>query len=463
MASMKARRLICLALGFLSTMATAQENVELRAGLGRCVITPPVGIELTGFAGRGPSVGIHDELLAAALALESGNQRAMIVTTDLLSSPEPLATAARVEIEKRTGVPAANIFICASHTHYGPSLSVGEGDDPVAPVGIVAAYLANLKFQLAGAAQMAVADLQPVRVGFGEGESRIGINRRERRADGSVWLGQNPDGACDRSLRLVRLDRADGRPFAVLVNFACHPVCGASQTRHISADWVGVMREKVEAASGARVLFLQGAAGNINPVEMRPGREAAQRLGAQIGEDVRKMFEAVKVGDARGLATASRRVDLPAMSFESAEVGEQEVKKLREQLERQKREKYDSGSIWWTQHRLQQAERALASLRGGPPLPPIPAEINALRFGDIALATAPGEIFCETGMEVKSRSPLPRTLYVGYTNGSIGYVPTPAAYAEGGYEVTHACKVGPQATAAVLTASLDLLEKVAGK
>jgi neutral ceramidase len=102
----------------------------------------------------------------------------------------------------------------------------------------------------------------------------------------------------------------------------------------------------------------------------------------------------------------------------------------------------------------------LESLQSGVPLPPLSAELNALRFGDVALVTAPGEIFTETGLEVKRRSPLPRTCYIAYTNGAIGYVPVPSAYSEGGYEVTHACQVGPEAANIITETSLTLLNQV---
>lgn len=150
------------------------------------------------------------------------------------------------------------------------------------------------------------------------------------------------------------------------------------------------------------------------------------------------------------------------MIFNSLEEGERTVSELRANLERVRAEGASGGSLWWAESRLQRAERMLASLQGGPSLPPIPAELNALRFGDVALVTAPGEIFTETGMEVKRRSPLPRTCYVAYTNGTIGYVPIPAAYPEGGYEVTHACRVGPQAAGMIAETSLMLLQQVAG-
>jgi hypothetical protein len=60
---------------------------------------------------------------------------------------------------------------------------------------------------------------------------------------------------------------------------------------------------------------------------------------------------------------------------------------------------------------------------------PIPADLRALRIGDVALVTVPGEIFAETGMAIKERSPFSRTLFAAYSNGSIGYVPVHEAWA----------------------------------
>ena len=149
------------------------------------------------------------------------------------------------------------------------------------------------------------------------------------------------------------------------------------------------------------------------------------------------------------------------MTFRSREAGEGEVATLREEVEHLSSQNPGSGSVYWAQLRLKRAEAMLDSLLTGTPLPPVEAEVSALRFGDVALVTAPGEIFTETGMAVKRRSPLPRTCYVGYTNGSIGYVPVPAAYDEGGYEVTHACRVGPAAAGLIEEASLALLHELA--
>jgi hypothetical protein len=383
---------------------------ELRAGVARAVITPAVGIELVGFAGRGPSEGIHDDLMATTLALEAGETRALLITADLLGFSERFTAEVRAEIERRLGVPGANVLLCASHSHYGPPTGGREGESLPDDV---AAYLAHLKLVLAGTAQAALAALQPVALGFGSGACAIGVNRRERTPDGRIILGQNPDGPCDREVRVARFDTADGKPLAALVNFACHPVSPAGGMRWISADYIATMRRLAESYTGATCLFLQGAAGNINPVEMRHSFEPARRLGVMLGGEVAKVFESTTTAPAEGVALEKEQVELPAMTFASLDEGERSVAELAAQLERMRSEGAPAGSLWWTESRLRRAERMRDSLRDGTPLPPVPAELSALRFGDVALVTAPGEIFTETGMEIKRRSPFPRTLYAG--------------------------------------------------
>jgi hypothetical protein len=424
---------------------------ELKAGIGRAIITPPVGIPMAGFAGRGPAEGVNDELLATTLAVESGCARALVVTMDVIGTGDDYTAEIRSEIERATGVPAASVLLCSSHTHYNAELGA---DDPIA-----ASYKAYLKFLLAGTARAAVADLQPVRIGVGEGQSFIGINRRERKPDGRIWLGNNPDGPCDRQVRVMRLDTTDGKPLAALVNFTCHPVSPADTGRLLSADWIGSMRKLVESFTGATCLFLQGAAGDINPIEMRRSDyEPARRLGVMLGGEVARIFESTATAPAEGLALSSERIELPGMGFDSIDQADRALAELEAALA--KADPGDASGTWWAQNRLEKARKKHESLITGVPLPTIPAELTAIRIGNSAFVTCPGEIFNEIGVEVKRRSPVPHTCFVGYTNGSIGYVPVPSAYPEGGYEVESACRVGSAAAPMIAETAVSLLQKV---
>jgi len=204
---------------------------------------------MVGFAGRGPSNGIHDDLLATALVVaertangEDAASRVALVTLDVLGMQgEAITAAVKAQVQQVTGIPASRVLLSCSHTHYGPVVSPpqgGEGGEQAL------AYLAALPHYVAGVVALADAARRPVTLAAGRGSIRIGINRRERRPDGRIILGQNPEGALDTEVQVWRLDAADGdpvepgsplgwlrrapQPVAVLVNYACHPVSVSS-------------------------------------------------------------------------------------------------------------------------------------------------------------------------------------------------------------------------------------------
>lgn len=430
----------------------------LTAGLCRVVITPPIGIGMVGFAGRGPSEGVHDDLTATAVALSDGERGLLLVALDLLYLPASLVAQIRARAAERTGLPPDAIHLLSSHTHYGPEV----GNDSAPPSEDVAAYREDLVRKVAGAAGAAWADRREARAAYATGESRIGVNRRERRPDGQIILGQNPAGPCDRELKLMRLDGTDGSPLATLVGFACHPVCQASRTTGLSADFPGRMRETAEALTGSPCVFIQGAAGNINPVQMEPRYEPARRLGTILGAAVVRAYEEAVPEPAETVGTLRSDVELPAMTVPSVEEGRAAVAALEAEHQRLTDAGASPGSLWWCERRLQRARSMLESRETGEPLPSIPAEVSAFCIGPLAAVTVPGELFTEIGMRIKAASPFPLPLIAGYTNGSIGYIPTVEAYPEGGYEVTHACRVDPDAGCRVEAEGVRLLHALHG-
>jgi hypothetical protein len=396
--------------------------------------------------------------MATSLALSDGDRALLLVALDLLYLPAGLVAEIRAAVAERTGVPPDAIHLLCSHTHYGPDL----GRDREAPVEAIAAYRDDLRRKVAGGAAAAWANRREARLALGAGESRIGINRRERRPDGQIVLGQNPAGPVDRELRLLRLDAADGAPLATLVCFACHPVSQAGRMTQLSADFPGRMRAAAEGFTGSPVLFIQGAAGNINPVQMEHSHEPPRRLGNILGAAVVQAYEESEPAAAEALGTIRADLSLPAMTFASVEEGRPAVAALEAERQRLIDSGASSGSLWWCEHRLQRAQAMLESVESGRPQSPVPAEISAFRIGPLAAVTVPGELFTEIGMRIKAASPFPATVIAGYSNGSIGYVPTVEAYPEGGYEVTHACRVDPGAGTQIEAEAGRLLRELHG-
>ena len=91
-------------------------------------------------------------------------------------------------------------------------------------------------------------------------------------------------------------------------------------------------------------------------------------------------------------------------------------------------------------HGASWARRAYAELAGGDPRTSARGTVTAIRIGDAAIVTGPGEVFTEIGLAVKERSPADVTFYAGYSNGCISYLPTAAEYPLGGYEPSYGHK-----------------------
>ena len=235
---------------------------RLRAGVGRASLTPAIDTSLVGFDGRASGcTSIHDELYATALVLDDGEERAAILSCDVLGVHPTIVASVRRLVQDATGISGSHLMVCCTHTHSGPPGYAVENSRP-----IDRAYAAYLPFYLAGAIRLAWDGLRPARLGHASGQATIAINRREVTAEGKTILGVNPGGPLDREVGVLRVDTAGGAPLATLVNATCHPVILGTRSLVVSADFVGRTREVVEAATGAAMFFVQGDFGDIHAI-----------------------------------------------------------------------------------------------------------------------------------------------------------------------------------------------------
>jgi hypothetical protein len=235
---------------------------SLRAGAHRVAITPTWPLPLAGHASRlGPHTGVASPLGLHALALESGDARALIVSADLIWWAPESVPRLRERIADRHGVPAETVVLHATHTHGGPqpstrfAPSLGESDPRFTEL------LAERLDVVVGAA---MERMTTVDVRVGASQSDLGVFRR-REIDGRWFMAPDPTVPIDRAVHVARFDERDtGRVVAALVHFACHPTV-SGETR-VSADYPGATtRELSSDLGGAVVLFLQGCAGDIRP------------------------------------------------------------------------------------------------------------------------------------------------------------------------------------------------------
>src|SRR5207302_4675891 len=229
---------------------------EFRAGFAKADLDPPTGLPMAGYGVR-YSKGTLDPLEARVLVLSDGTRTIAFVTLDLCFPFEP---AVMDEIRRAVRGSVDEVIFHASHTHSGPTYSEAPEAAKHAIPRVVDAIGAASRSMVAA------------RIGSAWGQIYLGFNRRYLLPDGSVqmfWRNETKVSTTfpvDPSVGVIRVDRADSTPLAVLVNYACHPVVLGPDNVDYSADYPSEMRRHIEQTMGASMaFFLQGAPGDINP------------------------------------------------------------------------------------------------------------------------------------------------------------------------------------------------------
>lgn len=420
----------------------------LKIGLAKADITPRAGIRMSGFGKRiQPSLGVNDPIYATTLVVGDDETTIAVVDCDLLCVGADFTAEVRSGAEPLTGIPGPNVMICCTHSHYGPRIVGRDAAAPAPPPTFERAYRDYLVHQLVGLICEAKADVQPARMSIALGQSDIGLNRRERTADGRIVLGSNPEGPVDRTVGVCRIETLAGEPLAALVSFAAHPVGQDVQIRKISADYVGCTRRVVQEMTGAPCVFWQGACGNVNIVSAETDYRTACSSGTALAREAARAWKIADPLQTDGIRTVSRTVELPPYRCLSKEHAERKMQEAEGNLEAARNDPQTTpGLIEFLEADLQkQKDRRESWTDPARVPPPVKAELQTFRIGELAWACVPGELFNEIGTEIKECSPFEHTFVVTYANDWIGYLPTPQAYEEGGYEVSQVCNVAPEA------------------
>lgn len=385
----------------------------LKAGVAKVDITPSVGVPLWGYELR-DSTGTMDPLYARVLVLEVGEKRLALVTLDLgRTFGRDSINRLRDSAKASSGI--SYVFVSATHDHSAPALQDKyRNGTPAWEIEM----LDKIGKTIAEAHRNAV----EAQIGVGYGDAYIGHNRHRLNPDGTVtWFEHNPTevptAPVDPTVAVLRVDTTDGKPLAVLVNYACHPVVFGPDNTQYSTDWVGVMEKTVEQALGGQPIcfFLQGAAGDINPYyAVVPLKEDAVKRRDWTGQ--RLGAEAARV--AKGIHTQTT----PDPSLDFAE-------DLLTFHFRYNVEKFKQAVRGSSEADARGIEVYMPSTEEQQQLPVSTLLINK----QIAVLGMPGEPFVDFQMNWRSRCPVQDCFLAGYSNGYFGYLPTIKAASEGGY------------------------------
>lgn len=464
------RTLIVLGgLGVLPGLAAAPADAQtgLRAGAAAVVITPPQGTPMAGYYSIREADGVHDDLFAKALVLESGGSKAALVVLDLISTTRDVVEEARTLVEQQTGIPGANVMIGATHSHTGPVLSgrgAREGDFGGAS-DKARAYRAALPGKIAEAVGRANDALAPARARATHGrEESIAFNRRFHMKDGSVgWnpgkLNPNivkPAGPIDPDVPIVVFEPGEGaaNALAVYVNYAVHldnvggPV--------ISADLPGVLGELMRKVNGPDVvtLWTAGCCGDINHIkvdwaEAQKGHENAARMGIILAGAVLEAWPELEPVADGPLRVRSAIVPLPAPAITA-----EDIEIARDVVARRADPNATQPSF------LEQVQAYKVLDVEATEGKPREVEVQVVALGnDVAWVSLPGEIFVDLGLAIKQDSPFPHTIVAELANGAIGYIPSRRAYTQGNYEVISA-RVAEGSGELLVDAAIKMLKEL---
>ena len=375
-------------------------DLQLKAGVAKVDITPSSFGPMYGYAHRncGPANGTHDPLFAKALVLAVGDSRMAIVTLDLGSI---VSENLRHDVAASLGIPV--LLLAASHTHSAPAFLpsyVGvRGATTKAPEP--SPYQAELEKKVLDVVRQAASAMFLARLGVGRGALQLGYNRLLLREDGRARalfdnLERVPYGPVDPEFTLLRVEDMSGASRALVVHYACHAVVLGRTSCLYSAEFPGVMQARIEAAMpGVQCMFVQGGAGDINPLfEGRTGREdedlaTMQKMGELLGDEVLRRVKDIQT-------TAPVRYPI---QYES------ETLKFRDRWKKDK------------------------SIEVG--------ITTVLINREIAIAAVPGEPMHRFQVYWKQNAAVPYPLFYGYTYSGAGvwpgYIPDIRTAAYGGY------------------------------
>jgi hypothetical protein len=442
---------------------------------------------------------VNDPLYVKALVLKDDTTTVAIITVDAVAIGEigPIGNdylgKVRSRIEKELNIQPTNILINASHCH-----------------GSVCSDVDERTFQ---AVKEAWQNVVPVKVGAGVGhEDRIMENRRLKLKNGKELDVRHayslpPDeevaevGPVDPEIGVLRLDREDGRTLAVVYNFACHPIQGVPGGGN-TADITGFASKVIEdnLSDDTIALFLQGCAGDINPVwykDVDHPRDA-EPLGNMLGLSTLRALRNVQTKEEDRLRVLNEVIALPRANYaERIASLEDERERLLQSLKgtslnlktfiplvvkynlsdefpsyyshrylhdramgRRDLDNLDAQNRRNMQqyirniHTMEELTRLqinLALLRKHQAANvaagkgTIDVEVVGLRIGDFVLLSFPGELTVQIGLNIKGMSPHELTFIAGVSNGYIYYAPTAEQLRNvGGAQEDSDCLLAPE-------------------
>jgi hypothetical protein len=457
-------------LGLLvAAVSSVSVRAEFQAGAAVIDITPPkLPVLVNGGMLSRYLDKINTQVKARAVVVADGKSMVAIVVADSCMMSREVLDEAKAAAAKATGIAMDHMLISATHTHTAPASMgcLGTDADP--------AYVPFLKEKLVEAIVAAKAKLEPARIGFAKEDAaaftalRQWIRRPDRVMEdpfgnltvrANMHAGRNWEDAVgesgpeDPDLSLISIQTKAGKPLAVLGNFSMHYF----GDKDISADYFGLfsegLKQRIDPEGTMVGMLSHGCSGDIYRVDYKvPEKErptpTIDEYTNRLLDIAMKAYARISYRDNVDVAMAEKRMTLAyrVPDKQRLEWAQRVVAEMAGQPAKNQTEVYAREQI--ILHERQKTEIV----------------VQALRIGDIGIATTPNETYAITGLKIKAASPLPNNMVIELANGGDGYIPPPEMHAWGGYNTWAARSAGLEVMAEpkITQAAIGLLETVSG-
>ncbi len=382
----------------------------LKLGYAQADITPDEPLELVGFyRPDNLSKDVEGPLLAQVSVWEN-EERCCLITVDSLGFMKDMTDLLRERVCRVLGAAKDKVMVCFSHTHAAPNADSEKR------------YFEMICEKVSKATELALADLKPVCVGYGNAEVEIGVNRRP----GGMKIDK-------RAGFLIAREEEQQKNRLLLVRLTAHGNVLKADNYRISPDYFGAVRESLQEQYMCPVMVLQGASGNIapkyfdsetTPVDARGpafirSKDALQRMAEEVREKLAESTERITMTAGVAVRMYSKEMMLYA-EVPPLEVAEKIASEAKELCG-------IDGTEWLVE---------VSRLREfGVRRQEECAEVQYFSIGDWCLCGVPYELMTEFALDGVERTGNEFFYINGYTNGCLSYFPMKDEFDKGGYEV----------------------------
>lgn len=397
------------------------------ANVSKAELCIPKNTPMAGYIDRSSgSLGVHDSLYTKSLAISDGSKKIVLITNDMLSVDREIVDFVSKGIKEKYGLDEENVFICASHTHSGPSICQWKYSDDCENLPPQVRKLKDeIKSSILENALKSLESLKPVNIKIGHSQNTdVACNRID------------PKYEADTSMNIIKIDDYSGNTISLIINYSCHPTVMGADNLLISADYPGSLMKKVEEKFiGSTALFINGACGDVSTRFTRKSQNflEIERLADVLYESVLRALDHMKPVEGK-VSCLKQMVTFPFKAVESYDDTlklYQEAKKAVESADDNKCSAAEKRKIIT---RYQGAAILLELQEYLKNKTSIDEYIQVMKIGKLLVIGFPVELFTEYGLKLKQLLGPQNVIISCYTNNLLGYMYTPASLASGDYE-----------------------------